>query len=86
MTPVKFGISFTATFYNQAGAVVLVYRDGTVQVNHGGTEMGQGLFTKILQMAAETLGVPTRAGAHHVHAHRQSAEYVRHGGVIRAAI
>jgi xanthine dehydrogenase large subunit len=58
MTPVKFGISFTATFFNQAGAVVLVYRDGTVQVNHGGTEMGQGLFTKILQVAAETLGVP----------------------------
>jgi len=57
MTPVKFGISFTATFYNQAGAVVLVYRDGTVQVNHGGTEMGQGLFTKIQQIAAETLGV-----------------------------
>ncbi|HET9468789.1 MAG TPA: molybdopterin cofactor-binding domain-containing protein, partial [Vicinamibacterales bacterium] len=58
ITPVKFGISFTATFYNQAGAVVLVYRDGTVQVNHGGTEMGQGLFTKILQIAAESLGIP----------------------------
>jgi xanthine dehydrogenase large subunit len=57
MTPVKFGISFTATFYNQAGALVLVYRDGTVQVNHGGTEMGQGLFTKILQIAADSLGV-----------------------------
>ena len=58
MTPVKFGIAFTATFFNQAGAVVLVYRDGTVQVNHGGTEMGQGLFTKIVQVAADTLGVP----------------------------
>jgi xanthine dehydrogenase large subunit len=58
ITPVKFGISFTATFYNQAGAVVLIYRDGTVQVNHGGTEMGQGLFTKILQIAADRLGVP----------------------------
>jgi xanthine dehydrogenase large subunit len=58
MTPVKFGISFTATYYNQAGALVLVYRDGTVQVNHGGTEMGQGLFTKILQVAADTLGLP----------------------------
>ena len=58
ITPVKFGISFTATYYNQAGAVVLVYRDGTVQVNHGGTEMGQGLFTKILQIAADALGVP----------------------------
>ena len=58
ITPVKFGISFTATFYNQAGALVLVYRDGSVQVNHGGTEMGQGLFTKIQQIAADSLGVP----------------------------
>ncbi len=57
MTPVKFGISFTATFYNQAGALVLIYRDGTVQVNHGGTEMGQGLCTKIQQLAADALGV-----------------------------
>jgi len=57
ITPVKFGISFTATFYNQAGALVLVYRDGSVQVNHGGTEMGQGLFTKIQQIAADGLGV-----------------------------
>ena len=53
----KFGISFTSTFFNQAGALVLVYRDGSVQVNHGGTEMGQGLFTKIQQIAAESLGV-----------------------------
>jgi len=57
MTPAKFGISFTATFYNQGGALVLIYRDGTVQVNHGGTEMGQGLFTKIRQIAADTLDV-----------------------------
>ena len=57
ITPVKFGISFTATFFNQAGALVLIYRDGSVQVNHGGTEMGQGLFTKIRQIAADTLGV-----------------------------
>jgi xanthine dehydrogenase large subunit len=57
MTPVKFGISFTATFFNQGGALVLIYRDGTVQVNHGGTEMGQGLFTKIRQIAADTLGI-----------------------------
>ena len=57
ITPVKFGISFTAQLYNQAGALVLVYRDGTIQVNHGGTEMGQGLFTKILQIAADSLGV-----------------------------
>jgi xanthine dehydrogenase large subunit len=58
ITPVKFGISFTATFFNQGGALVLVYRDGSAQVNHGGTEMGQGLFTKVHQIAAETLGVP----------------------------
>lgn len=57
ITPVKFGISFTATFFNQAGALVLVYRDGSVQVNHGGTEMGQGLQTKIRQIAADQLGV-----------------------------
>jgi xanthine dehydrogenase large subunit len=57
ITPVKFGISFTATFFNQGGALVLVYRDGTVQVNHGGTEMGQGLFTKIQQIAADCLGL-----------------------------
>ena len=57
ITPAKFGISFTATFFNQAGALVLIYRDGSVQVNHGGTEMGQGLFTKIQQIAADSLGV-----------------------------
>jgi xanthine dehydrogenase large subunit len=57
ITPAKFGISFTATFYNQGGALVLIYRDGTVQVNHGGTEMGQGLFTKIGQIAADALGI-----------------------------
>lgn len=57
ITPVKFGISFTATFLNQAGALVLVYRDGTVQVNHGGTEMGQGLYTKIRGIAMRELGV-----------------------------
>jgi xanthine dehydrogenase molybdopterin binding subunit/xanthine dehydrogenase small subunit len=58
LTPVKFGISFTLTHYNQAGALVLVYQDGSVQVNHGGTEMGQGLHTKILGVAARELGVP----------------------------
>ena len=57
VTPMKFGISFTATLMNQAGALVLVFRDGSVQVNHGGTEMGQGLFTKIHQIAADSLGV-----------------------------
>jgi len=58
ITPVKFGISFTATFFNQAGALVHVYTDGSVQVNHGGTEMGQGLNTKIAQVVADELGVP----------------------------
>lgn len=53
LTPVKFGISFTATHYNQAGALVHVYTDGSVQVNHGGTEMGQGLHTKVAQIVAE---------------------------------
>ncbi|GGJ39036.1 xanthine dehydrogenase molybdopterin binding subunit [Deinococcus roseus] len=59
ITPVKFGISFTMTAYNQAGALVLIYQDGSVQVNHGGTEMGQGLHTKIQAIAAKTLGLPT---------------------------
>ncbi|MFO7564175.1 MAG: xanthine dehydrogenase molybdopterin binding subunit [Enhygromyxa sp.] len=61
ITPVRFGISFTTSFLNQAGALVLVYRDGSVQVNHGGTEMGQGLHTKMLQIAADELGVPLEA-------------------------
>ncbi|WP_201491632.1 molybdopterin cofactor-binding domain-containing protein, partial [Escherichia coli] len=58
VTPVKFGISFTATLFNQAGALVHVYTDGSVQVNHGGTEMGQGLHTKVAQIVADELGVP----------------------------
>ncbi|MFP5283058.1 MAG: xanthine dehydrogenase molybdopterin binding subunit [Actinomycetes bacterium] len=58
ITPVKFGISFNLTAYNQAGALVLVYKDGSVLINHGGTEMGQGLHTKMIQVAATALGVP----------------------------
>jgi xanthine dehydrogenase molybdopterin binding subunit/xanthine dehydrogenase small subunit len=61
ITPVKFGISFTATWLNQAGALVLIYRDGSVQVNHGGTEMGQGLYTKVKGVAMRELGVPADA-------------------------
>lgn len=57
LTPVKFGISFTTSFLNQAGALVNIYQDGTVLVNHGGTEMGQGLHVKMLQVAACELGV-----------------------------
>ena len=58
MQPVKFGISFTASLLNQAGALVLVYADGSVQLNHGGTEMGQGLHTKMLSVCSRALGVP----------------------------
>ena len=57
LTPVKFGISFTLTHLNQAAALINLYTDGTIQLNHGGTEMGQGLHTKILQIVAEELGV-----------------------------
>ncbi len=57
ITPIKFGISFNKTEFNQAGALVHVYTDGSIQLNHGGTEMGQGLHTKVLGVAARTLGV-----------------------------
>lgn len=58
LIPTKFGISFTALFLNQAGALVHIYHDGSVLVAHGGTEMGQGLHTKMSMIAAEALGVP----------------------------
>ena len=58
ITPVKFGIAFNFTAFNQAGALVHVYKDGSVLINHGGTEMGQGLHTKMVQVAATALGVP----------------------------
>ncbi|GGF70448.1 xanthine dehydrogenase molybdopterin binding subunit [Alteromonas lipolytica] len=57
LTPVKFGISFTAKHLNQAGALIHIYTDGSIQVNHGGTEMGQGLHTKIGQIVAHEFGV-----------------------------
>jgi xanthine dehydrogenase large subunit len=57
LTPVKFGISFTLTHLNQAGALVHVYSDGSIHLNHGGTEMGQGLFQKVAQVVAEEFGV-----------------------------
>ena len=57
MTPVKFGISFTTTHLNQAGALVLLYQDGTAQINHGGTEMGQGVHTNVRAIAARELGL-----------------------------
>jgi xanthine dehydrogenase/oxidase len=58
LIPTKFGISFTAIFLNQAGALVHIYHDGSILVAHGGTEMGQGLHTKVTMVAAEALGVP----------------------------
>ncbi|MBV9930465.1 MAG: xanthine dehydrogenase molybdopterin binding subunit [Alphaproteobacteria bacterium] len=58
LTPVKFGISFTTTHLNQAGALVLVYADGSIHLNHGGTEMGQGLMIKVAQVVADVFGVP----------------------------
>ncbi|HEX6957729.1 MAG TPA: xanthine dehydrogenase molybdopterin binding subunit [Ferrovibrio sp.] len=57
LTPVKFGISFTTSFLNQAGALVLIYEDGSVQLNHGGTEMGQGVYIKVAQVVAEVFGI-----------------------------
>ncbi len=57
LTPVKFGISFTATWYNQAGALIHIYNDGSIHLNHGGTEMGQGLNTKVAQVVAEAFQV-----------------------------
>ncbi len=57
LTPVKFGISFTTTHLNQAGALVHVYTDGSIEVSHGGTEMGQGLYTKVAQVVARAFGV-----------------------------
>jgi xanthine dehydrogenase large subunit len=61
LTPVKFGISFTTTHLNQAGALVLVYADGSIHLNHGGTEMGQGLMIKVAQVVADVFGVPIEA-------------------------
>ncbi len=57
LTPVKFGISFTTTFLNQAGALIHIYKDGSIHLNHGGTEMGQGLFMKVAQIVAEEFQV-----------------------------
>jgi len=60
LTPVKFGISFTTSFLNQAAALVNIYRDGSVLINHGGTEMGQGLHTKMLEIATDELGISNK--------------------------
>ncbi|SER18575.1 xanthine dehydrogenase molybdopterin binding subunit [Sphingobium sp. YR768] len=58
LTPVRFGISFTTTHLNQAGALVHVYADGSIQINHGGTEMGQGLYIKVAQVVADVFALP----------------------------
>ena len=79
ITPVKFGISFTASWLNQAGALVLIYRDGTVQVNHAGTEMGQGLYTKMKGVAMRELGLPAESIRRHANADRQGAQHLGDG-------
>src|SRR5207237_1002156 len=77
LTPVKFGISFTATHYNQAGALLQVYTDGTVLLNHGGTEMGQGLHIKVAQVVAAELGVPLAREAHAARSSLSATGYYR---------
>ena len=83
VTPVKFGISFNLTAFNQGGALVHVYKDGSVLINHGGTEMGQGLHTKMMQVAATTLGVPLDQGEAGPDPDGQGAQHLRHGRVVR---
>ena len=82
MTPVKFGISFNLTAFNQAGALVHVYKDGSVLINHGGTEMGQGLHTKMLQVAATALGRAAVGGAAGPDPDRQGAQHLGHRGQL----
>ena len=78
VTPVKFGISFTLTWLNQAGALVHVYQDGSVIVNHGGTEMGQGLNQKVAQVVARGLWPNRRCRENHGRRHSQSAQHLCH--------
>ena len=79
----KFGISFTTTHLNQAGALVHVYQDGSVHLNHGGTEMGQGLFVKVAQVVAEEFGIDSRPGEDHPDHDREGAEHLGHRGLLR---
>ncbi len=83
LTPVKFGISFTATWHNQAGALVHVYRDGSVHLSHGGTEMGQGLHIKVAQVVADAFGIGARPGEDHRLEHRQGAQHLGHRRLLR---
>ena len=80
----KFGISFNLTAFNQAGALVHVYKDGSVLINHGGTEMGQGLHTKMIQVAATALGRPAELRPAGTDPDRQGAEHLGHRGQLRA--
>lgn len=81
LTPVKFGISFTLKHLNQAGALVHVYSDGSVHLNHGGTEMGQGLFVKVAQVVAEEFGIDL----HHVRITATSTDKVPNTGPTAAS-
>jgi xanthine dehydrogenase large subunit len=83
LTPVKFGIAFNVTHLNQAGALVHVYVDGSILVNHGGTEMGQGVNTKVMQVVAHELGVDYGPRAHHRHQYQQGRQYLGHRGLDR---
>ena len=83
MTPVKFGISFNLTAFNQAGALVHVYKDGSVLINHGGAEMGQGLHTKMIQVAATALGRAAGLRPAGPDPDRQGAQHLGHRGELR---
>ena len=82
MTPVKFGISFNLTAFNQAGALVHVYKDGSVLINHGGAEMGQGLHTKMIQVAATALGRAAELRPAGPDPDRQGAQHLGHRGQL----
>lgn len=80
--PTKFGLAFTARFLNQAGALVHVYTDGSVRVAHGGTEMGQGLHTKMVQVAADAFGIPLDL----VHLSETRTDYVPNTSATAASV
>ena len=83
LAPLKFGISFNVKHFNQAGALVHVYTDGSILVNHGGTEMGQGLNTKVAQVVAHELGVQLRERAGDGDRHAEGRQHLGHRGLDR---
>ena len=83
LTPLKFGISFNVKHFNQAGALVHVYTDGSILVNHGGTEMGQGLNTKVAQVVAHELGVSFERVRVHRDRHPEGGQHLGHRGLHR---